>query len=324
MRPPRFGHTLGCFEDLSEALHAPPVRHQSSPFQWGLRWDSPLARGSVSNVEVRPGLNVVALDLFQSQEWSLDVVHEATGFELGFHRSSNMEITLADGAALGVESDQFYVSQVSRPTPLRLHSRRGATRSIALQMSADDLRALLGEETLPDGFSRVLHNDAGFATVKRRSTSQINTIVDELSTCRLTGAMRRLYFESKTLELIVLAAQALGEERMPVTSLPRAEVERLEYARELLLKELQHPPSIRELSRRCGLNERKLKEGFKLRFGTTVFGFVRHQRLSQARDLLQGNASVMAVAQAVGYANPSKFAAAFRREFGMAPSALLA
>ena len=324
MEPLRFGHTLGCFEDLSAHLDAHPVRQRASPFEWGLRWDTPSTQGTVNHVQVRPGLGVVALDLVQSQPWSLDVVHEAIGIEIGFHRANTLEITGDDGTDVGVHADQFYVCKVSRPTPLRLRSREGATRSVALQTTPSELRELFGHEPLPAEFEQVVGSDGGFASLQRRSTVAMAAIVDELSRCHLTGPMRRLYFESKTLELVVLAAQALGETRPTVAALPRAQVERLEYARELLLKELQRPPSLRELARRCNLNERKLKEGFKLRFGTTLFGFVRHQRLTQARELLRGDASVMAVAQAVGYANPSKFAAAFRREFGMAPSALLA
>src|SRR5690606_11720796 len=86
MEPLRFGHTLGCFEDLSAHLDAHPVRQRASPFEWGLRWDTPSTQGTVNHVQVRPGLGVVALDLVQFQPWSLDVVHEAIGIEIGFHR----------------------------------------------------------------------------------------------------------------------------------------------------------------------------------------------------------------------------------------------
>jgi AraC-like DNA-binding protein len=40
------------------------------------------------------------------------------------------------------------------------------------------------------------------------------------------------------------------------------------------------------------------------------------------RLLLERHLNVTEVAQRVGYVNPSKFAAAFRRQFGMSPSAL--
>lgn len=42
-----------------------------------------------------------------------------------------------------------------------------------------------------------------------------------------------------------------------------------------------------ELSRLIGLNDYKLKKGFKEMFGTTVFGYLREKRLEKAFHLLQ-------------------------------------
>jgi AraC-like DNA-binding protein len=86
---------------------------------------------------------------------------------------------------------------------------------------------------------------------------------------------------------------------------------------------LEEPPSLPELARSVGLNEFKLKVGFRTHFGTSVFGYLRAQRMDQARRLLvRGELSVTEVAARVGYSNPSKFAAAFRKHFGRPPSAL--
>ena len=66
-----------------------------------------------------------------------------------------------------------------------------------------------------------------------------------------------------------------------------------------------------------------LKGGFRTLSGTPVFAYLRQLRMEEARRLLRKrHLDVSEVAQRVGYANPSKFAAAFRREFGMSPSAL--
>src|SRR5690606_32352153 len=108
MEPLRFGHSLGCFQDLSQHLAAHPVRQDATPLEWALHWDSPAARGSVNHVQVRPGLGLMAMNLVQSQAWSVDVVHEPTALEIGFHRANSLEITHENGTDLGVHSDQFY------------------------------------------------------------------------------------------------------------------------------------------------------------------------------------------------------------------------
>ena len=79
--------------------------------------------------------------------------------------------------------------------------------------------------------------------------------------------------------------------------------------------------SLAELSRAVHLNEFKLKRGFKERFGTTVFGFLRQKRMELARELLASESqNVIEVANRVGYSNPSHFARAFREAFGVNPS----
>ncbi|MNV85444.1 Regulatory protein PchR [compost metagenome] len=57
-------------------------------------------------------------------------------------------------------------------------------------------------------------------------------------------------------------------------------------------------------------------------FGTSVYGFVREQRLELAyRMLATGQISVSDAAQTCGYTN-SHFTKAFRNRYGVAPSAL--
>lgn len=106
-------------------------------------------------------------------------------------------------------------------------------------------------------------------------------------------------------------------------SLARSDLERLERARRLLLDRIDSPPSLRDLARHVGLNEVKLKVGFRTAFGNSVFGYLRVERMELARRLLvQRGLSVTEVALRVGYANPSKFAGAFRKHFGFMPCAL--
>ncbi len=67
-----------------------------------------------------------------------------------------------------------------------------------------------------------------------------------------------------------------------------------------------------------------LKRGFRQVFGTTVFGYLHHYRLEQARQLLEaGDMNITETAHAIGFADRSYFAAAFRKKFGLNPSRYL-
>lgn len=99
------------------------------------------------------------------------------------------------------------------------------------------------------------------------------------------------------------------------------DIEKIHRARYILIFQQENPPSLLDLARQVGINDNKLKIGFRQVFGTTVFGYLHNHRMEIARQLLQdGKMRVAAVANAVGYANPGHFAAGFKRKFGVSPS----
>lgn len=70
------------------------------------------------------------------------------------------------------------------------------------------------------------------------------------------------------------------------------------------------------------LNEFKLKRGFHQVFGTTAFGCLHQARMTRAYELLRAGQPVTRAAAEVGYTNVSHFGAAYRKRFGVLPSAM--
>lgn len=102
--------------------------------------------------------------------------------------------------------------------------------------------------------------------------------------------------------------------------LPSEDRARLEEVGGHLRAHLGEDHSLAALGERFHLNEFKLKAGFKLLFGDTVFRYLRQQRMEQARRLIErGDANVTEIALEVGYSNPSQFAAAFAAHWGIKP-----
>ncbi len=97
-------------------------------------------------------------------------------------------------------------------------------------------------------------------------------------------------------------------------------LERINYAKTLLLRDVQNPPSLPQLAHQAQLNEYALKRNFKQVFGTSVFAYLQDYRLEQARQLFEGgHMSVAEVMLAVGLSDRQYFAAAFRKKFGISP-----
>jgi AraC-like DNA-binding protein len=99
------------------------------------------------------------------------------------------------------------------------------------------------------------------------------------------------------------------------------DIERIYQARDILRDRFKNPPSLINLAHQVGLNDYKLKIGFRHVFGTTTFGYLHSYRMEQASQLLrERHLSVTAVAKAVGYASRSSFVKAFQKKFGVSPS----
>ncbi|MBN9111611.1 MAG: AraC family transcriptional regulator [Pseudonocardia sp.] len=81
-----------------------------------------------------------------------------------------------------------------------------------------------------------------------------------------------------------------------------------------------------ELAAAAGVSLRTLQEGFRSRFGTTLTGFQREQRLVRAHGMLTGppgEATVADVALACGFVHLGRFAQDYRAHYGIPPSVTL-
>lgn len=75
------------------------------------------------------------------------------------------------------------------------------------------------------------------------------------------------------------------------------------------------------LSRMAGMSHTKLNRLFRQHWGTSVFEFIRREKLARAEDYLKNtNMSITEIAYCTGYCSSSHFCSSFRREKGVSPS----
>ncbi|MEO0828434.1 MAG: AraC family transcriptional regulator [Cyanobacteria bacterium J06639_16] len=152
----------------------------------------------------------------------------------------------------------------------------------------------------------------------------VQPILRQLLDCPYHGATKRMYLEAKALELLALQFYQLTEGRRSFSMSPNlrpADIEQLQLARDILQKTFDQPPSLMALARQVGLNDYKLKQGFRHLFGTTVFGYVQTCRMALAQQLLGDlGLSIASISGRVGYVSASRFCQAFKRHTGMTPS----
>ena len=78
------------------------------------------------------------------------------------------------------------------------------------------------------------------------------------------------------------------------------------------------PLHLTQLCRMTGINEYKLKKGFRQLFSSTPVGYLLERKMSQAKKLLlEPDSTVYGVAYTLGYQHVSNFCIEFKKRFGL-------
>ena len=150
-------------------------------------------------------------------------------------------------------------------------------------------------------------------------TPQMQSIVDSLFNIQYEGKTKMMFFRS---QITTLLSHFFGQLAILKTEkIKTPEREKLNQAKELLITNLDNPPSLNEISKKIGLNTFKLKKGFKELFGVPVFKYLQNERLTLANKLIRTHEkTVQEAAWHVGYDSLSSFSNAFSKKFGYRPS----
>ena len=139
-----------------------------------------------------------------------------------------------------------------------------------------------------------------------------------------TGLPRRLLLEGVMLQ--VLGCGLMAGDDAPARHFPLGPGERgrLEDIRQRLERQPEKEYSLCELAHSAAMSPTSLTVKFRQLYGISVFDFLRDCRLALAHRCLQQGYSVQQSAWMSGYQHASNFATAFRRRYGVAPSAVRA
>lgn len=154
---------------------------------------------------------------------------------------------------------------------------------------------------------------------------ELQSAIQAVLNCQYTGGIKKMFFLSKCFEILVLQAQLFDKAaaKKYIYCKTPYDRDRIQFARDYLVDHLDGPPTLPALAKVAGLNEFKLKKGFKEVFGTTVFNYLTAQRMEVAKNaLLQKDKSITELAYELGYSSPQHFSKAFKKIYGAPPGSL--
>ncbi|MBW4483053.1 MAG: AraC family transcriptional regulator [Tildeniella torsiva UHER 1998/13D] len=280
-------------------------------------------QGYFREIRLRPGLHLEISDIQHHTPVLVECGDRPHPVEIHFDICD-------DGPSSASTTGQYWLySSGFAPAKQICHNPHPRNLSLSLHIEPALVHTLLGETAtaaLPGLGPLLKPADQPYISQGCRTSPAMTMVLQQILTCPFAGPIRQLFLEGKALELIALTLQAAMPSQ-PAAShrLKPDDIDRIHQAKDILLQDLAHPPSLIGLARQVGLNDCTLKRGFRTVFNTTVFGYLQAQRLDQARLLLlDGQLNVQQAASAVGYHSRSHFTAGFRQRFGVSPRELLA
>jgi AraC-like DNA-binding protein len=316
---------LSVTEALSQHPQAEPIQSIRQPRTIPLIDTTGKSRGYRQEVDLRLGLNILIDDYTLREDLIVETgegkpCEPSLTFEMSFMLSGYNH-----GEKVQPCHNFFLAHWCDRdggPFPWQAGER---VLKFDIHIEPALFKTLVGQqfEVLPSPLSQLVQNPLPSQNYFRHlhpTTAAMQSAIHQILHCPYQGLTRWLFWEGKVLELIALRLEQLSQSRQQRSGLHAEDIDRIHYASDLLLQRLDNPPSLIELARLAGLNDYKLKQGFRQVFGTTVFGYLQAYRMERAKQLLaQPNFNIAGVARATGYASQSHFCHMFKQQFGMTP-----
>jgi len=250
--------------------------------------------------------------------------------ELHFVLQGHINLDLSEQGQIEVSAPNFtaiHQAQQHDACGYQIYCDSGRWRSVALYVDRHYMKrflhdALDWDDTLDANLDNMGHQQVLCQQI--RLDVRTLTAVEELTANPYSGQRRLLYADAKVTEILCasverwqssLAPHEHDEERFSARDLRL-----IEKARERLVADLSHPPTIPQLARAVGVNTSKLKRGFKYLCGMTIFEYAHRHRMERALQLLADERMpVNQVADRVGYQHQTSFTASFKAHFGFTP-----
>lgn len=189
-----------------------------------------------------------------------------------------------------------------------------AFSNLAVMIRPEIFSQITDEETAEIDLSRSMAFFVRNAGQNQKATQSARQIAHLLAQDKPS----KLLLHSAVLDFIHWHLSAFKVSKALPGSLSSREKQQLSMARDILLQDLSQPPTIAQVADTIGMNQCKLKKGFRTLFGNSLYAYFQQVRMEEARRLLQ-DYNVTETAMQLGYSNVSHFSNAFRKQFSILP-----
>jgi AraC family transcriptional regulator, transcriptional activator of the genes for pyochelin and ferripyochelin receptors len=280
------------------------------------------AEGYLQDIELRTGFFLSTAEYQSYNPFRVEFPDREHCVQFSFVISGNLNCNLESSSVRTGETALCGCGMA--PKTLVQYSQ--SMKTVDIHIEPDSFKAFLGiqDDAIAPELQHLFRKpDQEYFVDVGKITAQMQLVLQQIMQCPFQGLVKRMYLESKVMELMALRLQQDMIQTIfyPKHTLRRHLAERIYHAKNILERHLDNPPSLLELAAQVGISQHQLKDGFQKIFGVSTFQYLHHYRMEQARLLLyEGDMSIAEVANAVGYSHLGRFSVNFKRRFGISPS----
>lgn len=311
-----FGRRFEC-----QNLHS-----NKSYFDWVFEYSDETYKKFWQENTIRPGVKLCIADFTIDHDIDVDFELKRPPVVFWNVLSGNNTIRIGSGHSkkefTHSESGMSGISFLPHTRGIVHYPKNQRICMVGIQMSPHVLGTILNQRVkcLPQELRRVINGEERkiFYTCETMKP-MARMVLQQILNCPYEGDIRRIYLEGKVIELVAMKLASNNKGDTLEFSKSRDE-EKTRQARDILIKDLENTPSLRDLAKCVCLTHTRLSREFRNIYGMSVFSYLRAYRLNYARMLLQDkDMNITEVAYASGFSGPSHFAKDFFRCYGVQP-----
>ncbi len=291
-----------------------------------------IRKGFQNEIQLREGLKIIINNYNIKKAITVKFEIKEAPLEFAFCLSGNFRtiiendnIPMSDFSIRQGSNSIFFLPncngrlELSAGEPLKI---------VSLHINPDILNDFIDSDfkNLPDALVNLIRHKRNLPFISIGIMNlQMFTIANQIMDCNLKGISRRMFLESKALELMSLKInqlQEIYEDKADNIKVTEKDIKMVEELIEILKTNLQNPPTLEKLARIAGMNHTKLNFIFRSVTGQTIFSYLRNLRLEKSKEMLDTtNFNIAEISDINGFSNPSHFSREFTSQYKISPKA---
>jgi len=279
--------------------------------------------GKIMLQQINAGQFTFSYDIYRIHEdLALDFSSDDDAIFTHIALRGNMRHDFTGIGPMYLKSGQFNFLYYPRVEGTTYLEHNNEYRTFNAYYSTDLLRELLPHFPF---LEQVLHNIAlGRHGILFKNNGCINAQIRDLAVhainCPFEEDLRAFYFDIKMKEFLLLLLMQERKGLVSLDKLTKTNFDSIHESRQIIDTRFDAHITLSDIARQVGLNEFKLKAGFRRMFGIGMFEYLLKTRMQKARTLLlETQLPIKDVARRIGYTSKQSFQNAFKKYFDETP-----